>query len=235
MSKLNISYSQFNFDNLSIQKERDIIQHKKEELEKKNIQILREHKFLRDRITKLEQQLKDKRDMEKKFNKDIDDLNQETLSLVEEIEKMANVNIKFNGKEYLLSCDDGQEESLKKLVTFLDKKYLELKEKLGNIGENKLLLITSIKLIDEHFDLKRRIGDQKKKLDNLSNKFKELKTLAIEYKDNKEIEIHDLNEKIDAIKNIEETNLMYENMLDKTTESLEKIIKNAEMSSNTQQ
>ena len=75
---------------------------------------------------------------------------------------MANVNIKFNGKEYLLSCDDGQEESLKKLVTFLDKKYLELKEKLGNIGENKLLLITSIKLIDEHFDLKRRIGDQKK-------------------------------------------------------------------------
>ena len=149
---------------------------------------------------------------------------------------MANVNIKFNGKEYLLSCDDGQEESLKKLVTFLDKKYLELKEKLGNIGENKLLLITSIKLIDEHFDLKRRIGDQKKKLDNLSNKFKELKTLAIEYKDNKEIEIHDLNEKIDAIKkNIEETNLMYENMLDKTTESLEKIIKNAEMSSNIQQ
>ena len=149
---------------------------------------------------------------------------------------MANVNIKFNGKEYLLSCDDGQEESLKKLVIFLDKKYLELKEKLGNIGENKLLLITSIKLIDEHFDLKRRIGDQKKKLDNLSNKFKELKTLAIEYKDNKEIEIHDLNEKIDAIKkNIEETNLMYENMLDKTTESLEKIIKNAEMSSNTQQ
>ena len=113
---------------------------------------------------------------------------------------MANVNIKFNGKEYLLSCDDGQEESLKKLVTFLDKKYLELKEKLGNIGENKLLLITSIKLIDEHFDLKRRIGDQKIKLDNLSNKFKELKTLAIEYKDNKEIEIHDLNEKIDAIK-----------------------------------
>ena len=87
LSKLNISYSQFNFDNLSIQKERDIIQHQKEELEKKNIQILREHKFLRDRVTKLEQQLKDKRDMEKKFNKDIDDLNQETLSLVEEIEK----------------------------------------------------------------------------------------------------------------------------------------------------
>ena len=149
---------------------------------------------------------------------------------------MANVNIKFNGKDYLLSCDDGQEESLKKLTSFLDKKYLELKKNLGNIGENKLLLITSIKLIDEHFDLRRRISDQKNKLDDLSNKFKELRSLAIKYKDVKEVEIKDLNNEIDNIKkSIEETNSMYENMLDKTTESLEKIIKNAEKSSNIQQ
>tara|TARA_B100001057_G_scaffold31850_1_gene28953 strand:+ start:369 stop:815 length:447 start_codon:yes stop_codon:yes gene_type:complete len=148
---------------------------------------------------------------------------------------MANVNIKFNGKDYLLSCDDGQEESLKKLTSFLDKKYLELKKKLGNIGENKLLLITSIKLIDEHFDLRRRISEQKNKLDDLSSKFKELKTLAIKYKDIKEVEIKDLNIEIDNIKkNIEEANLMYENMLDKTTKSLEKIIKNAETPSNIQ-
>ena len=149
---------------------------------------------------------------------------------------MANVNIKFNGKDYLLSCDDGQEESLKKLTTFLDSKYLELKKNLGNIGENKLLLITSIKLIDEHFDLRRRISEQKKKLDDLSKKFKELRSLAIKYKDIKEIEIKDLNKEIDNIKkSIEEANNMYENMLDKTTESLEKIIKNAEKSSNIQQ
>ncbi len=149
---------------------------------------------------------------------------------------MANVNIKFNGKDYLLSCDDGQEESLKKLTSFLDKKYLELKKKLGNIGENKLLLITAIKLIDEHFDLRRRISEQKNKLDDLSKKFKELKSLAINYKDVKEGEINNLNNEIDNIKkDIEEANIMYENMLDKTTESLEKIIKNAETSSNTQQ
>ena len=149
---------------------------------------------------------------------------------------MANVNIKFNGKDYLLSCDDGQEESLKKLTAFLDSKYLELKKNLGNIGENKLLLITSIKLIDEHFDLRRRISEQKNKLDNLSKKFKELRSLAIKYKDVKEIEIKDLNKEIDNIKkSIEEANSMYENMLDKTTESLEKIIKNAEKSSNIQQ
>ena len=149
---------------------------------------------------------------------------------------MANVNIKFNGKDYLLSCDEGQEESLKKLTSFLDKKYFELKKKLGNIGENKLLLITAIKLIDEHFDLRRRISEQKNKLDNLSEKFKELKSLAINYKDVKEVEIKDLNKEIDNIKrNIEEANTMYENMLDKTTESLEKIIKNAETPSNIQQ
>tara|TARA_Y100000768_G_scaffold371850_1_gene338947 strand:- start:721 stop:1167 length:447 start_codon:yes stop_codon:yes gene_type:complete len=148
---------------------------------------------------------------------------------------MANVNIKFNGKDYLLSCDDGQEESLKKLTSFLDNKYLELKKKLGNIGENKLLLITAIKLIDEHFDLRKRVKDQKDKLEGLSNKFIELKSLAIKYKDVKEIEIKDLNKEIEVIKkNIEEANSMYENMLDRTTESLEKILKNAETSSNIQ-
>tara|TARA_Y100001958_G_scaffold142585_1_gene118928 strand:+ start:278 stop:724 length:447 start_codon:yes stop_codon:yes gene_type:complete len=148
---------------------------------------------------------------------------------------MANVNIKFNGKDYLLSCDDGQEESLKKLTSFLDNKYLELKKKLGNIGENKLLLITAIKLIDEHFDLRRRVKDQKDKLDDLSKKFKELKSLAIKYKNVKEEEIKDLNKEIENIKkSIDEANNMYENMLDKTTKSLEKIIKNAENSSNIQ-
>ena len=140
---------------------------------------------------------------------------------------MANVNIKFNNKDYLLSCDDGQEESLKKLTSFLDKKYTELKDKLGNIGENKLLLITTIQLIDDYFDLKERVASQKKKLDELSNKFKELKSLAIKYKDKKDIEINDLNSAIDNFKKtIDDSNITYEKMLDRTTQSLEKIIQN---------
>ena len=144
---------------------------------------------------------------------------------------MANVNIKFNGKDYLLSCDDGQEESLKKLTIFLDSKYSELKSKLGNIGENKLLLITTIKLIDEHFDLRSRVEEQKTKLEDLTSKFKELKSLAIKYKDSKDLEIEKLNTEIDNFKKkIEETNSMYEDMLDKTSESLEKIINNTESS-----
>ena len=142
---------------------------------------------------------------------------------------MANVSIKFNNKDYLLSCDDGQEESLKKLTKFLDQKYSELKDKLGNIGENKLLLITTIQLIDEYFDLKQKVSNQKKKLDEISNKFKEIKSLAIKYKDNKDREIKKLNDELDSFKKtIEENNTLYESMLDQTTQSLEKIIFNSE-------
>ncbi len=142
---------------------------------------------------------------------------------------MANVNIKFNNKDYLLSCDDGQEESLKKLTKFLDKKYSELKERLGNIGENKLLLITTIKLIDEYFDLKQKVTNQKQRLDEISNKFREIRALAIEYKKDKDKEIKHLNDKLDEFKKtIEDNNNHYEEMLDKTTQSLEKIISNTE-------
>ncbi len=148
---------------------------------------------------------------------------------------MANVNIKFNNKDYLLSCDEGQEESLKKLTVFLDKKYKELKDKLGNIGENKLLLITTIQLIDEYFDLKNRVNSQKTKLDELSKKFIELKSLAISYKEKKDLEIDNLNSEIESFKKtIEESSNLYETMLDRTTKSLEQIIEKTESKSQIQ-
>jgi len=142
---------------------------------------------------------------------------------------MANVNIKFNNKDYLLSCDEGQEESLKKLTIFLDKKYNELKDQLGNIGENKLLLITTIKLIDDYFSLKQKVTLQKNRLDDLSTKFLEMKSLTVQYKESKDVEINTLNSEINKLKvMIEETNKQYELILDKTTNSLQKIIKNTE-------
>jgi cell division protein ZapA len=142
---------------------------------------------------------------------------------------MANVNIKFNNKDYLLSCDEGQEESLKKLTTFLDKKYNELKDQLGNIGENKLLLITTIKLIDDYFNLKQKVTLQKNRLDDLSKKFLEMKSLTVQYKESKDIEINSLNFEIDKFKlMIDETNKQYELILDKTTNSLQEIIKKNE-------
>ena len=148
---------------------------------------------------------------------------------------MANINIKFNNKDYLLSCDDGQEEDLKNLTKFLDKKYSDLKDKLGNIGENKLLLITSIQVIDEYFDLKKRVNLQKGNFENLSKKFKEMKTLIVDYKEGKETEISKLNIELDKFKKmVEESQLVYESMLDKTTKSLEEIIKNTESTSKVQ-
>ena len=87
LAKLNTSYSQYSFDNKSIEKERDLFESEKVELEKKNQEILREHRYLKERVKKLEHELKSKKELEKKFNQDINDLNQETQNLVDEIEK----------------------------------------------------------------------------------------------------------------------------------------------------
>ena len=142
---------------------------------------------------------------------------------------MANVNVRFKNKDYLLSCDDGQEEDLKKLTQFLDRKYSDLKTQLGNLGENKLLLITAIQVIDEYFDLKKRVASQKSNFESLSSKFKEMKSLAINYKEVKDIEISKLNSDLDKLKKmVDESQAVYESMLDKTTKSIEEIIKNTE-------
>ena len=138
---------------------------------------------------------------------------------------MANVNIKFNGKDYLLSCDDGQEGNLKELAEHLSKKFDELKSNLGNIGENKLLLISSIKAIDEYYDLLKKIELKKKELNNLSEKFKELKSLVIEYKKDKENEIGKLIEDLNKFKIMADENKdRYEKMLDTATQSIENFI-----------
>tara|TARA_B100000029_G_scaffold259946_1_gene256505 strand:- start:5114 stop:5566 length:453 start_codon:yes stop_codon:yes gene_type:complete len=142
---------------------------------------------------------------------------------------MANVNIKFNNKDYLLSCDDGQEENLKKLAEHLDSKYFELKKNLGNIGENKLLLITAIQMVDDYFDLFQKVKNTKNDFEKLSVKFNELKSLAINYKDEKENEIGKLKTELSEFKaKVDENKNLYEEILDKTTKSIEKFIESAE-------
>tara|TARA_Y100001949_G_scaffold32451_1_gene25524 strand:+ start:175 stop:627 length:453 start_codon:yes stop_codon:yes gene_type:complete len=141
---------------------------------------------------------------------------------------MANVNIKFNNKDYLLSCDDGQEENLKELANHLDSKYNELKKNLGNIGENKLLLITAIKMVDDYFDLFKKVKNNKADFEKLSIKFKELRSLTINYKDDKELEIEKLKSELNDFKMmVEKSKNSYEDILDKTTKSIEKFIENA--------
>jgi len=142
---------------------------------------------------------------------------------------MANVNIKFNNKDYLLSCEDGQEENLKKLADYLDSKYSELKKNLGNIGESKLMLITAIKMVDEYFDLNKKVNSKKNEFEKLSIKFKELRSLAINYRDDKEKEIEKLKGELNSFKKmVEESRNSYEEILDKTTKSIEKFIENVE-------
>jgi len=142
---------------------------------------------------------------------------------------MANVNIKFNNKDYLLSCEDGQEENLKELADYLDSKYSELQKSLGNIGESKLMLITAIKMVDEYFDLNKKVDSKKNEFEKLSIKFKELRSLAINYKDEKEKEIGKLKQELKKFEEmVEESKNSYEEILDKTTKSIEKFIENVQ-------
>ena len=138
---------------------------------------------------------------------------------------MANVNIKFNNKEFLLSCDDGQEEHLEELASHLNEKFNNLKSSLGNIGENKLLLITSITAMDEHFATKKKIDQKIEELKSLTEKFKELKSLVYEYKEKKENEINHLNEEQKKFKNqLDENKLEYEKIIEKATHQIENFL-----------
>ena len=139
---------------------------------------------------------------------------------------MANVNIKFNGKEFLLSCEDGQEEHLEELSVYLNEKFNNLKNSLGNIGESKLLLITSISVLDEYYETKKKIDIQKKEINKITEKFKELKSLVYNYRDLKEKDITELSKNQEDLKNeIDANKNNYETLVDKTTLELENFIK----------
>ena len=148
---------------------------------------------------------------------------------------MANVNIKFNGKDFLLSCEDGQEEHLIELAENLNKRFTELKLSLGNIGENKLLIISSISIMDEYFETKKKVDEQKKELENLKIKFKELKKLVYDYKDQKDEQILNLQDLQKSLKKeIDKSYLEYENTIDRTTSKIENFLKKSNKDSSVQ-
>ena len=143
---------------------------------------------------------------------------------------MANVNIKFNGKDFLLSCDDGQEEHLEELLTHINQKFNNLKNDLGNIGENKLLLITSVQIMDEYFETKKNIEHKKVELKNLSNKFRELKSLVYDYRDTKEEDMKQLSQDHDDFKNeLEKNKEDYEKIIEEATEEIENFVEKANL------
>jgi len=143
---------------------------------------------------------------------------------------MANVNIKFNGKDFLLSCDDGQEEHLEELLTHINEKFSTLKNTLGNIGENKLLLITSVQIMDEYFETKKKVEQKKTELKNLSNKFRELKSLVYDYRDQKEEEMKQLTgDHEDFKKEIEKNKEDYEKIIEAAANEIEIFVEKANL------
>ena len=143
---------------------------------------------------------------------------------------MANVSIKFNGKEFLLSCEDGQEEHLEELLIQINQKFNDLKNELGNLGENKLLLITAVKVMDEYYETKKKVDKKKNELRDLSNKFKELKTLIYEYRDKKELEINSLNKDHLKLKNeIEINQKSYEKLIDEAADEISSFVEKANL------
>jgi len=148
---------------------------------------------------------------------------------------MANVNIKFNGKDFMLSCDDGQEEHLEELLIHINQKFNKLKNDLGNIGENKLLLITSVQIMDEYFETKKKIEQKKTELKNISDKFRELKSLVYEYKDKKEEELNQLSQNHeDFKKEIDRNKESYEKIIDEASDEIENFIKKASLENQVQ-
>ena len=143
---------------------------------------------------------------------------------------MANVSIKFNGKEFLLSCDDGQEEHLEELLIQINQKFNNLKNDLGNLGENKLLLITAVKVMDEYYETKKKVEQKKNELIELSSKFKELKSLIYEYRDKKEQEIEELNNNHYKLKNeIEVNQKNYEKLIDEAADEISNFVEKANL------
>ena len=138
---------------------------------------------------------------------------------------MANVSIKFNNKEFLLSCEDGQEEHLEELLIQINQKFNSLKNDLGNLGENKLLLITAVKVMDEYYETKKKVDQKKNEFKDLSNKFKELKSLIYEYRDKKEEEIKKLNLEYQNFKNeIENSQKKYEQLIDEAADQISNFV-----------
>jgi cell division protein ZapA len=143
---------------------------------------------------------------------------------------MANVSIKFNNKEFLLSCEDGQEEHLEELLIQINQKFNDLKNNLGNLGENKLLLITAVKIMDEYYETKKKVDQKKNELKDLSNKFRELKSLIYDYRDKKEEEIQEININHLNFKNEIETNhKKYEKLIDDAADEISNFIEKAKL------
>lgn len=70
---------------------------------------------------------------------------------------MAQVNLTVNGRVYRMACEDGEEEHVTKLGERFDEAIKELRGVLGEIGDQRLMVMAGILMTD-------RLGDAEQKL-----------------------------------------------------------------------
>ena len=87
LNSLSLTYSQPEYEIEKIRSEKNELLRQKDEIEKKNLELMRKHKYFKKKIEELKIEIKKKNNLEDNFNQDIKELSQETENLVSEIEK----------------------------------------------------------------------------------------------------------------------------------------------------
>ena len=213
LKKLDLENPNFKLDLAKINSQKNQLEIEKKEIEEKYKSLMSEYKALNQKIEDMNLQKTNEQKKETEFSE----------------------NIKFNGKDFLLSCDDGQEEHLEELLFHINQKFNDLKKDLGNLGENKLLLITAVQVMDEYFETKKKVEEKKKELENLSNKFRELKSLVYDYKDKKEEELDKLCQDHESFKKeIEKNKKDYEKIIEEAANEIEDYVEKVNLKNSVQ-
>jgi cell division protein ZapA len=91
---------------------------------------------------------------------------------------MPLVNVMVNSRAYTIACDAGEEEHLKELAAHVDAKVRELLGSVGQVGDQKLLLMAAVLITDEFFEARARVDGHAKKVGELSSAQAELDARA---------------------------------------------------------
>jgi cell division protein ZapA len=99
---------------------------------------------------------------------------------------MPLVNVMVSGRAYTIACDEGEEEHLKDLATHVDSKVRELLESVGQVGDQRLLLMAALLVTDEYFEARAKLeghakhaGDLASAHEEISGKLNQAETQAI--------------------------------------------------------
>ena len=88
---------------------------------------------------------------------------------------MAEVDISINGRSYRISCKDGEEERVKSLATLINNQVQKLSEKIGQLGEARMILLASLVLLDKSDEIEKEaekiINITSEKIEKLAKKF----------------------------------------------------------------